>query len=124
MTANKIGTDKEPMCRDLDAVDAALKIGADVQHTACRRGQRGGPPILCPFFEDCHYQKMLVECAAADVVFVPHELLFKLPAAIGEFGLVIVDEEFWQTGLFGADANIRYGSASTGSRRSWIVSRC
>ena len=45
LKAFKLGTDKEPMCLNHPAVDAALALGADVQQTACRRGQRGGPPI-------------------------------------------------------------------------------
>jgi len=80
-----------------------VALGADVQTTACRRGQRGGDAFECAFYNECHYQAMLRECANADVVFAAHELLFKLPAAIGEFGLVIIDEAFWEKGLFGED---------------------
>lgn len=46
----------EPLCRDLEAVEAALTIGADVEETACRKGRRGGDPIVCPFYQTCGYQ--------------------------------------------------------------------
>ena len=48
LKAIKLATN-EPMCLNHAAVDAALALGADVETTACRRGQRGGPPIVCPF---------------------------------------------------------------------------
>ena len=105
LKATKLGTN-EPMCLNHAAVDAALALGADVETTACRRGQRGGPPIVCPFYEgdgQCHYQAQKAEAFAADVLFVAHEGLFKLPPGVCDgFGLVIIDESFWQKGLSGA----------------------
>ena len=97
--ATKIGTG-EPLCRNLEAVEAALKIGAEVEETACRKGQRGGEPIVCPFYSTCAYQKQKPVAQAADVVFAAHEIGFKIPKAIGDgFGLVVIDEAFWQDGL-------------------------
>jgi hypothetical protein len=105
LKATKLGTN-EPMCLNHAAVDAALALGADVETTACRRGQRGGPPIVCQFYEgerQCHYQAQKAEAFAADVLFVAHEGLFQLPPGVCEgFGLVIIDESFWQKGLSGA----------------------
>ena len=105
LKATKLGTN-EPMCLNHAAVDAALALGADVETTACRRGQRGGPPIVCPFYEgegQCHYQAQKAEAFAADVLFVAHEGLFQLPPGVCDgFGLVIIDESFWQKGLSGA----------------------
>jgi hypothetical protein len=105
LKATRLGTN-EPMCLNHAAVDAALALGADVETTACRRGQRGGPPIVCPFYEgdgQCHYQAQKAEAFAADVLFVAHEGLFKLPPGVcNGFGLVIIDEGFWQKGLSGA----------------------
>ena len=70
------------------------------------RGQRGRPPIVRPFYEgerQCHYQAQKVEAFAADVLFVSHEGLFQLPPGVCDgFGLVIIDESFWQKGLSGA----------------------
>jgi hypothetical protein len=105
LKATKLGT-TEPMCNNHAAVDAALALGADVETTACRRGQRGGPPIVCPFYEgegQCHYQAQKAEAFAADVLFVAHEGLFQLPPGVCDgFGLVVIDESFWQKGLSGA----------------------
>ena len=82
LKATKLGTN-EPMCLNHAAVDAALKLGADVETTACRRGQRGGPPILCPFYDKCHYQAQRAAAFDADVLFVAHEGLFQLPPGVG-----------------------------------------
>ena len=42
------------------------------------------------------------------MVFAAHELLFKAPTAIGEdFGLVVIDEAFWQDGISGVAAKSR-----------------
>jgi hypothetical protein len=45
----------EPLCRNLEAVEAALKLGADVEQTACRKGS-GANAIKCPLYETCAYQ--------------------------------------------------------------------
>lgn len=90
----------EPLCRDLEAVEAALTIGADVEETACRKGRRGGEPILCPFYETCGYQAQKQPAKAADVVFAAHEIGFQPPDTLGDgFGLVVIDEAFWQDGI-------------------------
>ncbi len=95
----------EPLCRDLEAVEAALTIGADVEETACRKGRRGGDPIVCPFYETCGYQAQKKPAKAADVVFAAHEIGFQPPDTLGDgFGLVVIDEAFWQDGI--TDARI------------------
>ena len=86
---------KEPMCRNLEAVDAALEIGTDVENVACKRKQ-----AQCPFYTSCHYQAQKPAAAKAEIVYVAHETLFNMPEALGDgFGLVIIDEAFWQDGL-------------------------
>jgi hypothetical protein len=99
--AVKLGTDDEPMCLNLPAVEAAIKIAAEVEKTACRKAKRGADPIYCPFYKLCHYQAQKALAERADVVFAAHELLLKVPSSIGEFGMVIADEAFWQDALFG-----------------------
>lgn len=85
----------EPLCHDLEAVEAALAIGADVEQTACRKGAG-----VCPFYETCGYQAQKKEAKAADVVFAAHEIGFHPPDILGEgFGLVVIDEAFWQDGI-------------------------
>ena len=86
---------KEPMCRNLEAVDAALEIGTDVENVACKRKQ-----AQCPFYTSCHYQAQKPAAAKAEIVYVAHETLFNMPEALSDgFGLVIIDEAFWQDGL-------------------------
>ena len=85
----------EPMCGDLPAVNAALEIGAAVEETACK-----SKTARCALYEICWYQKQKAAARTADIVYVAHEALFQAPKAIGKgFGLIIVDESFWQTGL-------------------------
>ena len=92
----KLGTD-EPMCRNIEAVKAALKIGAEVESTVCKHKE-----ARCPFYETCHYQAQKAPAKKADVVFAAHEILFQVPKALGtKFGLVVVDEGFWQDGITG-----------------------
>ena len=97
----KLGTD-EPMCRNLEAVKAALAVGAEVEETACRKARRGHEPILCPFYGTCAYQAQKAVAREADVVFAAHEIMFQVPKPLGKnFGLVVVDEAFWQDGITG-----------------------
>ena len=96
--ATKLNT-TEPMCLNLQAVEAAEEIGAVVEETACRKARRGRETIYCPFYDACHYQKQKVPAREADVVFAAHEIMFRVPPALGEFGLVIIDEAFWQRAL-------------------------
>ena len=92
----KLGTD-EPMCRNLEAVKAALKIGAEIEETVCKHKE-----ARCPFYDTCHYQAQKAPAKKADVVFAAHEILFQDDQALGKgFGLVVVDEGFWQDGITG-----------------------
>ena len=56
----------------------------------------------CPFYDTCHYQAQKAPAKKADVVFAAHEVLFHRCQALGkDFGLVVVDEGFWQDGITG-----------------------
>ena len=88
----KLGTD-QPMCRNIEAVKAALKIGAEVESTVCKHKE-----ARCPFYETCHYQAQKAPAKKRDVVFAAHEILFQMVKALG---LVVVDEGFWQDGITG-----------------------
>src|SRR6516225_10222533 len=59
----------EPLCRNLEAVKAALSVGLDVQQTCCKKGK-----IKCRFFDDCAFQRQRELAKKADVVFAAHEL--------------------------------------------------
>ena len=89
------------MCLNLKAVAAAVKLGAPVQSAVC--WYKG---TACPFFKRCQYQQRRATVGAADVVFAAHEILFDTPETFGEFGLVVIDESFWQTGLKGINPKI------------------
>ncbi|MGI4943364.1 MAG: DUF7146 domain-containing protein [Janthinobacterium lividum] len=100
---------KTRMCQNLDAVLAAREASASVSKSACRQKSVAGIPALgiepgafitCPFFGLCGTQAQ--KSASADLWIVPHELLFlERPAALGNVGMVIVDESCWQDGLEG-----------------------
>ena len=94
----RLGTDDEPMCRNLEAVKAALKIGAEVEK---RRLQAQAKPVArSTKIAPTRAQK--APARKADVVFAAHEILFQLPKTMGKgFGLVVVDEGFWQDGITG-----------------------
>jgi hypothetical protein len=89
----------EAMCLDLEAIADARLAGADVEHDVCGSGKEGKPS--CPFRNQCAYQRQKVAVKSADVVIAAHQHLFhKLPSAMGKnFGLVVVDESWWQAGL-------------------------
>ena len=97
--ANDLATG-EPLCLNLAAVEAAEAIGADVDSAACRKGRRGGDPILCPFYETCGYQRQREAAKQADIVFAAHQYLFGPPEVLTkDVGVVVIDESFWQSGL-------------------------
>ena len=79
----KLGTD-EPMCRNLEAVKAALAVGAEVEETACRKARRGHEPTLCPFYGTCAYQAQKAAAREADVVFAAHEITVSGAEAAGQ----------------------------------------
>jgi putative DNA primase/helicase len=97
--------DREKMCLDQDAVNDAMRSGANVSEACCYKADREtGDVYRCPFFDQCKYQQMLAEAKAADTLIIPHEVMFgSIPSSIGRFGLVVADEAFWQKGLKGVD---------------------
>jgi hypothetical protein len=100
--ANDLATDK-PLCLNRAAVDAAEAIGAHVEQAACRKGRRGGDPILCPFYETCGYQRQKQAAKQADIVFAAHQYLFAPSEVLTkDVGVVVIDESFWQSGLWSA----------------------
>jgi putative DNA primase/helicase len=91
------------MCRDAEAAFDALEIEHPVEQSCCKV-KRGGTLHLCAHYRDCGYQKQKPIAQAADVVVCAHDSLFHIkPEAIGEVGLLVIDEAFWQSGLRGLD---------------------
>ncbi|WP_375175390.1 bifunctional DNA primase/polymerase [Pseudooceanicola sp.] len=82
---------KQPMCRDLDAVKAALAAGLEPQGAVCSRGED-----RCRHFNGCLKQRNRSEVSDADVVVAPYDALFTgLPIEAASIGAIVIDEGFW-----------------------------
>ena len=91
------------MCLDTEATFDALEIEHPVEQSCCKV-KNGAELLLCPWFHDCGYQRQKPLAQAAQVIVCAHDSLFHLkPQAIGEVGLLVIDEAFWQSGLRGLD---------------------
>jgi len=99
-------TDDNPdrlMCLDTEATFDALEIEHPVEQSCCKV-KNGAELLLCPWFHDCGYQRQKLLAQAAQVIVCAHDSLFHMkPQAIGEVGLLVIDEAFWQSGLRGLD---------------------
>lgn len=91
------------MCLDTEATFDALEIEHPVEQSCCKV-KNGAELLLCPRFHDCGYQRQKPLAQAAQVIVCAHDSLFHMkPQAIGEVGLLVIDEGFWQSGLRGLD---------------------
>jgi hypothetical protein len=82
----------EPMCRDVEAVRAAVASGEKVQSTVCANGDD-----RCVHFIGCAKQRNREAVAGADVVLAAYDALFSgLAFAEDDIGLIVVDEGCWQ----------------------------
>ena len=80
------------MCRDLDAVRAAVAARVDIQSSACLRHSQH-----CPHISTCLKQKNRQEVAAAEVVVAAYDAMFTgFAGDMTAFALVVIDEGFWQ----------------------------
>lgn len=99
-------TDDNPdrlMCLDTEATFDALEVEHPVEQSCCKV-KNGAELLLCPWFHDCGYQRQKPLAQAAQVIVCAHDSLFHMkPQAIGEVGLLVVDEAFWRSGLRGLD---------------------
>ncbi len=87
------------MCLDTEATFEALEV-----EQSCCKVRNGTELLLCPWFHDCGYQRQKPLAQAAQVIVCAHDSLFHMkPQAIGEVGLLVIDEAFWQSGLRGLD---------------------
>ena len=82
----------EPMCRNLEMVEAAVAARLGVHQAACAgSGQR------CRHYKGCPKQRNRAEVAAADVVVAAHDALFTgLGIEASSIGAILIDESFWQ----------------------------
>ena len=91
------------MCLDTEATFDALEIEHPVEQSCCKV-KNGAELLPCPWFHDCGYQRQKPLARAAQVIVCAHDNLFHMkPQAIGEVGLLVIDEAFWQSGLRGLD---------------------
>lgn len=90
----------QPMCRDLEAVRAAISAGVDVQKHACAHGRH-----RCPHLSGCAKQANRMAVSEADVVFAAYDVLFTGLAGIEEgFGVILIDEGCWARAVHESDA--------------------
>lgn len=81
----------QPMCRDLEAVAAAVAARLKVQEAVC-----SGSGRRCAFFDGCAKQRNRLEVAAAEVVIAAHEALFTgFGMETSTIGAILIDEGFW-----------------------------
>ena len=94
---------EQTMCLDTEATFDALEVELPVEQSCCKV-KRGGEIHLCPQFHKCGYQRQKPLAQAANVILCAHDSLFHMkPEVIGDVGLLVLDEAFWQSGLRGLD---------------------
>lgn len=99
--ADAPGAPGQMMCKRPELIRDLRKAGLDETETACRQKRAGEPERLCPFFEECAYQRQKVP---ADIYFVAHQALFHdRPAFMGDVAAVFVDESPLAAALWGHD---------------------
>lgn len=97
--ANNPDQPGEKMCEHLDVVRAVQEVGGDVQAMVCRNRTTG---LTCPLYATCAYQRQRRE--RKRLVFTSHATLFTdKPAGILTPSMVVIDEAFWQMGIWGTD---------------------
>jgi Bifunctional DNA primase/polymerase, N-terminal len=86
----------KPMCQDTSMVHLAIAAGLSVGKSVCRSSKKWS----CQHYTGCLKQENKQEVARADVVLAPYDVLFTGPAAGTEpFGLLVIDEGFWQRSI-------------------------
>ena len=91
------------MCLDTEATFDALEVEHPIEQSCCKV-KRGAELHLCAFYQSCGYQRQKPQAQDAQVIVCAHDSLFhRKSEAIGEVGLLVVDEGFWQSGLRGLD---------------------
>jgi len=86
----------KPMCQDTTMVHLAIAAGLSVGKSVCRSSKKWS----CPHYTGCLKQENKHEVARADVVLAPYDVLYTGPAAGKEpFGLIVIDEGFWQRSI-------------------------
>jgi putative DNA primase/helicase len=96
----------QAMCVNLSAVRLAQSCHAEIGPTCCKhKEQRSKKEQRCNFFEQCGYQRQLRDREGVQVWILAIDTLFHTQKALGKPIAAIVDEELWQKGLRGVEAN-------------------
>jgi hypothetical protein len=92
-------TDEYTECLEPKKVGFVNDLQIDAGTYACGRGDK--PEQVCQSHGLCPFQRRVIDCKNADVVILASTLLFHDPDKlnIGKFGLAVIDESWWQTGL-------------------------
>ena len=91
---------KERMCLNLEAVELASRLHADISRSCCKSGKQE-----CVFYKSCRYQAQIVDPEGVQVWIVASDLLFHGHRAFGKPVAVIIDEAVWDKGLRGLGPN-------------------
>lgn len=90
---------RKPMCRDPEAVRAAVAARLPVHEAACATRMR-----RCRSFDGCLKQQNRTETAGADIVIAAQDVLFSgFAIAASNLGVIIIDEGCWQRALRQSD---------------------
>lgn len=91
---------RQPMCRDPDAVRAALAAQATIQTAVCADDQGR----TCRHFAGCLKQANRREVAEAEIVVAPYDTLFTgLPLSPQDLAAILIDEGCWARAIEVAD---------------------
>lgn len=86
------------MCLNLDAVELAMELHADISKTCCEyKGQ------LCCFYNRCGYQRQ--KFPRPQVWIAATDTIFHHQGAFGKPGTLVIDESFWRKAIKGIDGD-------------------
>ncbi|MEI7605849.1 MAG: hypothetical protein WCJ64_00560 [Rhodospirillaceae bacterium] len=90
--------DGTPMCPKADIANDIQKNGKSIQSKLCKAtiiGEDGERTCeLCPFFEDCRYQKQMADKEPAVRVFAHNYISLTNGSPLPPFDLIFIDEDF------------------------------
>ncbi|GJE10080.1 DNA-primase RepB domain-containing protein [Methylobacterium longum] len=87
----------DKMCLDLQAIEAALKLGVEVSKSCCSGTSPDKEKARCAFYETCGYNQQFEE--KPRVWIAAHNILFHEQERLGNVDFVVIDESFWQSGI-------------------------
>jgi hypothetical protein len=87
--------ERTKMCLDLESVRRAETCGKDITKACCKYKKQ-----CCEFYEECGYQEQL-RGEQPDVWIAAHNMLHHPQKAFGKIAGIIIDESFWQGGVYG-----------------------